>query len=96
MRLPTFGGQDLLEPRPGESYPDAVINIRDLSIRCGQCKNYMTLVSYEPGDGRNAYTFECDAGGCDPGASRTLVEVPVTLDEFAQKHPDCGTSCGTR
>jgi hypothetical protein len=79
-----------------EGYPAGVINIRDLSVRCGQCKNYMTLAGYEPRDGRNAYTFECDAGGCEEGASRTVVEVPLELDEFGQKHPDCGKGCSTR
>jgi len=73
-----------------------MINIRDLSVRCGRCMNFMTLASYAPRDGWNAYTFECETGGCDPATSRTVVEVPIERDEFAQKHPDCGGSCGTR
>jgi hypothetical protein len=71
-----------------------VINIRDLSVRCGRCMNFMTLAAYAPREGWNAYTFECDTGGCDPAVSRAVVEVPVERDEFAQKHPDCGGSCG--
>jgi len=73
-----------------------VINIRDVSVRCGRCLNFMTLTAYAPREGWNAYTFECDVGSCDPAGSRTVVEVPVALDEFAQKHPDCGGGCGTR
>ena len=73
-----------------------MINLRDLSVRCGRCLNFMTLSGYEPRPGWNAYTFECDAGSCDPSASRTVIEVPVELDEFAQKHPGCEGGCGTR
>jgi hypothetical protein len=60
-----------------------MINIRDLSVRCGQCLNFMTLTGYEPREGWNAYTYECDTGSCDPAAARTVLEVPVALDEFA-------------
>lgn len=60
-----------------------MINIRDLSIRCGQCMNFMTLASYEARDGWNAYTYHCEGGTCDAAAARTVVEVPVPLDEFA-------------
>jgi hypothetical protein len=66
-------------------YPRAMINIRDLSIRCGQCMNFMTLASYAPREGWNAYTYECESGTCDAAATRTVVEVPVALDEFAQR-----------
>jgi hypothetical protein len=47
--------------------------------------NFMTLTGYAPREGWNAYTYECDAGTCDSEASRTVVEVPVPLDEFAVK-----------
>jgi len=47
--------------------------------------NFMTLTGYAPREGWNAYTYECDAGTCDAEASRTVVEVPVPLDEFAVK-----------
>jgi hypothetical protein len=60
-----------------------MINIRDLSIRCGQCMNFMTLAGYAPRDGWNAYTYLCDVGTCDPSTARTVVEVPAALDEFA-------------
>lgn len=55
----------------------------------------MTLTGYAPREGWNAYTYECDAGSCDPAATRTVVEVPVAMDEFAQRHPACGGGCGS-
>jgi hypothetical protein len=73
-----------------------VINIRDISVRCGNCLNYQTLTAYATRDGWNAYTYECDAESCDPERTRTIVEVPVAIDEFAQSHPDCGGGCSTR
>jgi len=73
-----------------------MINLRDLSVRCGRCSNYMTLSGYETRAGWNAYTFECDGGGCEPAASRTVIEIPTEIDEFARKHPDCGGGCGGR
>jgi len=67
-----------------------MINIRDISIRCGRCLGYQTLCGFEPADGFNVYRYECETEGCDPATTRTLVEVPVVLDEFYRKHPDCG------
>lgn len=66
------------------------INIRDISIRCGHCNSYQTLSGFEPSDGYNIYTYECKNDTCDPAATRTLIEVPVFLDIFYQKHPECG------
>ena len=45
--------------------------------------NFMTLASYAPRDGWNAYTYECESGTCDAAVARTVVEVPIALDEFA-------------
>jgi hypothetical protein len=61
-----------------------MINIRDLSIRCGRCDTYQTLVAFEPGDGFNSYTYECEDSTCAPEATRTIVEVPEVLDLFSQ------------
>ena len=76
---------------------DGKINIRDLSIRCGRCGTYQTLSAWEPGDGFNAYAYECEDTGCDPAASRTILEVPTVLDLFHEAHPEssCGGACGT-
>lgn len=75
---------------------EPTINIRDLSIKCGRCDRYQTLTAWEPGDGYNRYTYECEDSGCDPAQTRTLLEVPEILDLFARKHPEsaCGGSCG--
>ena len=72
-----------------------MINIRDLSVRCGQCMNFMTLEAYDTRGDWNAYTFVCETG-CDPAAARTVIEVPTHLDLFAQRHPECGGGCSTR
>ena len=73
-----------------------MINIRDISVRCARCLNYQTLSAYATRPGWNVYTYECDAGTCDAETTRTIVEVPVEIDEFAQTHPDCGGGCSTR
>ena len=65
-------------------------NIRDISLKCGNCGAYQTLTGFEPGDGYNSYTFECENDTCDAEVTRTILEVPVVLDIFYQKHPDCG------
>lgn len=65
-----------------------MLNIRNLSIKCGRCLQYQTLCLYEPGDEWNVYTYECENDTCDPAATRTLVEVPVELDEFARRDPE--------
>jgi len=72
-----------------------MIHIRNLSVRCGHCMNYQTLVAYRARDGWNVYVYECDAEHCDAEVSRTLLEIPAELDEFAQRDPECGGSCGT-
>ena len=73
-----------------------MINIRDLSVRCGGCLNFMTLASYAPREGWNAYSFECETPGCEASVHKAIIEVPVEQDEFAQKHPACGGGCSVR
>ena len=63
------------------------INIRNLSIKCGHCSQYQTLAGFERRGDWNVYTYECEAGACDPRMTRTLVEVPAALDEFANRDP---------
>ncbi|REJ79907.1 MAG: hypothetical protein DWQ36_01340 [Acidobacteria bacterium] len=63
------------------------INIRNLSIRCGHCGEYQTLVGFSGGAEWNVYRYECENGVCEPERSRTLVEVPSSLDEYAQRDP---------
>lgn len=63
------------------------INIRNLSIKCGHCDTYQTLVGYARRDEWNVYTYECENTICDRAVTRTLLEVPVELDEFARRDP---------
>ena len=51
-----------------------MINIRNLSIKCGRCDTYQTLCAYRPRDEWNVYVYECENDVCDPELSRTLVE----------------------
>jgi hypothetical protein len=64
------------------------INIRDLSIRCGNCQGYQTLAGFSRSEGWNVYVYECENDLCDPAVTRTLVEVPAELDEFANRDPN--------
>ena len=65
------------------------INIRNISIKCGRCDRYQTLAKYERRGEWNVYTYECEEGGsCDPATTRTLIEVPHALDEFANRDPN--------
>ncbi len=73
-------------PADGESAP-AMINIRNLSIKCGNCGNYQTLCGYDRRDDWNVYTYECENDVCDPAVTRTLLEVPAELDQFARRDP---------
>jgi hypothetical protein len=64
-----------------------MINIRNLSIKCGHCDTYQTLTAFSRREGWNVYTYECENDRCDPAVTRTLVEVPADLDEFAHRDP---------
>ena len=70
----------------GEAAPPT-IDIRNLSIRCGRCDAYQTLSGFGRRDEWNVYTYECENQVCDPALSRTLLEVPAELDEFARRDP---------
>ena len=64
-----------------------MVNIREFSIKCGHCKTYQTLCAYERQGDLNVYTYECEGSGCDPELSRTLLEVPREIDDFARRDP---------
>ena len=63
------------------------INIRNLSIKCGHCDTYQTLSGFARTEECNVYTYECENDICDPDVTRTLVEVPRELDDFARRDP---------
>jgi hypothetical protein len=64
------------------------VNIRNLSIKCGHCLTYQTLCRFERQGELHVYIFECENETCDPDLSRTLVEVPIELDDFARRDPE--------
>jgi hypothetical protein len=64
------------------------VNIRNISIKCGHCNTYQTLAGFARRDEWNVYTYECENDVCDPEVTRTLVEIPRDLDEFANRDPD--------
>ena len=65
----------------------AMIDIRNLSVQCGNCGTYQTLCQFSRRDDWHVYTYECENQICDPAVTRTLIEVPVALDEFARRDP---------
>ena len=75
-------------PPPEEDGGAEMINIRNLSIKCGNCDTYQTLSRFERRDADwNVYTYECENDVCDPAVTRTLLEVPADLDRFARRDP---------
>ena len=64
------------------------INIRNISIKCGNCEQYQTLSGFARAGEWNVYTYECENEPCDPATTRTLVEVPIELDTFAHRDPE--------
>jgi hypothetical protein len=78
---------DVVEPATARPV-GGTINIRNISVKCGNCNTYQTLASFSRRDEWNVYTYECENDTCDPNVTRTLVEVPQDLDEFANRDPD--------
>ena len=67
----------------------SMINIRNLSIKCGNCNTYQTLSHFQKGrEGWHVYTYECENDVCDPSVTRTYLEVPIELDEFGRRDPE--------
>ncbi len=67
---------------------ESMINIRNLSIKCGHCDTYQTLCGFRRLEDWNVYVYECENDACDPAVTRTLLEVPVSMDEFATRDPN--------
>jgi hypothetical protein len=89
---PGAGSRSFVPPRarPGDKLPpmESTINIRNISVKCGNCDTYQTLASFARREEWNVYTYECENDRCDPAVTRTLIEVPQDLDEFANRDPD--------
>ncbi|RMH23072.1 MAG: hypothetical protein D6696_01720 [Acidobacteria bacterium] len=65
----------------------SMINVRNLSVKCGHCNTYQTLAHFARREGWNVYTYECENDVCDRAVTRTYLEVPAELDEFARRDP---------
>ncbi len=65
-----------------------MVNIREFSVKCGNCQTYQTLSGFARQGEANVYTYECENETCDPDVTRTLVEVHREVDEFANRDPN--------
>jgi hypothetical protein len=69
-----------------EEHPELhVIDIFMMSIKCGNCDNYQTIVKFAKGPEKNTYIYECENDTCDPNVTRTIVEVPRHLDNSTKR-----------
>lgn len=67
------------------------VNIRNFSVKCGSCGNYQVIVGFRQVDEDwNEYVYECDEPPCsgDVERSRTVLEIPSALDEYASRDPN--------
>ena len=62
-----------------------VIDIFMMSVKCGNCDTYQTIVKFRKGGDRNVYTYECENETCDPNVTRTIVEVPRQFDNSTRR-----------
>ena len=72
---------DAVEDRP-ETH---VIDIFMMSVKCGNCDTYQTVVRFQKLPDKNIYTYECENDTCDPNVTRTIVEVPRHLDNSTRR-----------
>ena len=64
-----------------DKQPDLhVIDIFMMSVKCGNCDTYQTVVGFAKEADRNVYTYECENDICDRNVTRTVIEVPRHLD----------------
>jgi len=78
-----------------------VIDVFVMSVRCGNCDTYQTIVGFKKFPDKNVYTYECENELCDPNVTRTILEVPRHLDNsvkraeelpyYSQTEPDAET-----
>ncbi|HWC65179.1 MAG TPA: hypothetical protein VG777_03780 [Thermoanaerobaculia bacterium] len=74
-------------PRP-ETH---VVDVFMMSVKCGNCDRYQTLIGFEKREDVNVYTYECDwdaSPDCDPNVTRTIVEVPKHVDASTRRHEE--------
>lgn len=84
----TGGVSEPVHEEPVAAGTAGMINIRNLSVKCGYCGTYQTLMTFSQNEeGWNVYTFECEDTACLPEQSRTMIEIPGDLDEYAHRDP---------
>jgi hypothetical protein len=74
-------GMDAPEDDPGQH----VIDVFMMSVKCGNCDTYQTIVSFRKFPDKNVYTYECENDLCDPNVTRTILEVPKHLDNSTKR-----------
>ncbi len=62
-----------------------VIDIFMMSIKCGNCDTYQTVMRFTKLPDKNVYTYECENEICDPDVTRTIVEVPKQVDNSVKR-----------
>jgi ribosomal protein S27E len=62
-----------------------VIDIFMMSVKCGNCDGYQTIVGFKKHPETNVYTYECENEICDPNVTRTIVEVPKEVDNSTRR-----------
>ncbi len=62
-----------------------VIDIFMMSVKCGNCDTYQTVIRFSKGPEKNVYTYECENEICDPNVTRTIVEVPRQVDNSVKR-----------
>jgi len=62
-----------------------VIDIFMMSVRCGNCDTYQTVVKFQKHPEKNVYVYECENDLCDPNVTRTIVEVPKEIDNSTKR-----------
>jgi hypothetical protein len=62
-----------------------VIDIFMMSVKCGNCDTYQTIVKLQKQPDKNVYIYECENDLCDPNVTRTLIEVPKQFDNSTRR-----------
>jgi hypothetical protein len=88
MASPLFTPPSSYHPAVGatEERPELhVIDIFMMSVKCGNCDTYQTVMKFEKVGEKNVYTYECENEICDPNLTRTIIEVPRHLDNSTKR-----------
>ena len=62
-----------------------MIDIFMMSVKCGNCDAYQTIVGFRKLPEKNVYTYECENEICDPNVTRTILEVPRQFDNSTKR-----------